>query len=84
MEGRRTEKGYFEIRRGAEFAPQYCPFDQSQQSATCGDWCPLFGEPYKMVGQGRTSTLQILHLCHAKLAFDKFEDLREGVKDEED
>ena len=37
--------GTFWRNRAGKFMKQYCPF--SKNSATCGDWCPLFSEPCK-------------------------------------
>ena len=40
------EKGCLWLRRGNELKIQYCPFQSSQIDTPCGDYCPLFGEPY--------------------------------------
>ena len=41
----RIRHGNLEVRRGAQFKEQYCPFSAIPTVAqNCGDWCPLFGE----------------------------------------
>ena len=37
------EKGCLWIERAGKFKLQGCP--RNNEGMTCGDWCPLFGEP---------------------------------------
>lgn len=39
------EKGFLWIERHGEPKAQYCP--HSAEEVNCGDWCPLFGEPWR-------------------------------------
>lgn len=48
-----------------------CPFGL-QAMKSCGDWCPLFGQP-EFGQQGQTT----LALCHKTLVFAEFFDERE-------
>jgi len=40
------EKGCLWVRRGNELKMQFCPFQNLEEDVYCGDWCPLFGEPF--------------------------------------
>jgi len=89
MKGKIWIDGHLMILRGREMSPQNCPY--AQRHTPCGDWCPLFGEPYphteranptngldrRMVETGHTA----LSLCHKTLIFDEFTDEREGGND---
>jgi hypothetical protein len=59
---------------------QVCPFDQGT-GVNCGDWCPLFGEPFRlpdMPGVWETATLRI---CDGRqLRFGVLEDRRETTE----
>lgn len=45
-----NEWGNLEIERAGKFKGQACPLtvdvSSDGDSSPCGDWCPLFGEPY--------------------------------------
>ena len=87
MKGKIWIDGHLMILRGREMSPQNCPY--AQRHTPCGDWCPLFSEPYphteranpgldrRMVETGQTA----LSLCHKTLIFDEFTDEREGGND---
>ena len=89
MKGKIWIDGHLMILRGREMSPQNCPY--AQRHTPCGDWCPLFGEPYphteranptngldrRMVETGHAA----LSLCHKTLIFDEFTDEREGGND---
>jgi len=88
MKGKIWIDGHLMILRGREMSPQNCPY--AQRHTPCGDWCPLFGEPYphtkranpngldrRMVETGQT----VLMLCQTALIFDEFTDEREGGND---
>lgn len=95
MKGKIDKKGNLYIERDSRHdGAVYCPFQQTDLSGkdvTCGDWCPLFGEPYphterasptngldrRMVETGQT----VLSLCHTTLIFDEFTDEREATND---
>lgn len=36
--------GHLHIGRREGLVAQYCP--RAQENVRCGDWCPLFGEPF--------------------------------------
>lgn len=45
----RNEDGYLFIERGGRMIEQFCPFaplDDAGYQMACGDWCPLFCEPF--------------------------------------
>ena len=90
MKGKIWIDGHLMILRGREMSPQNCPYAQAI-GTTCGDWCPLFGEPYPHTERrnhfnaldlsteltGKTA----LSLCHKTLIFDEFTDEREETND---
>lgn len=48
MEGRISETGFLYLTKNGKEYEQFCPFAQNNKdgiAATCGMWCPLFGEP---------------------------------------
>lgn len=84
MKGKITNEGRLYILRGDRYKAQYCPhyLDNS-----CGDWCPLFGEPVRYQTQGVTQDNKeifrtSLHLCRIQLVFDEFEDERDHTGEE--
>ena len=84
MKGKIWINGHLMILRGREMSPQNCPY----APATCGDWCPLFGEPYPHTCARSALDLSTeltgktaLSLCHKTLIFDEFTDEREGGND---
>lgn len=66
MEIKIDKQGNLWIKRGGEWKKQYCPSTYDQPE--CGDWCPLFGEPFsldeKIAGDKNQSTLP---LCQIEL-----------------
>ena len=38
------EKGHLWIERKGKMKDQFCPYDSDMSH--CGDWCPLFEEPF--------------------------------------
>ena len=52
--------GILWIERAGVLKEQFCPFDPGDgddKCVMCGDWCPLFGEPFDgglTICQGRT------------------------------
>ena len=95
MKGKIWIDGHLMILRGREMSPQYCPYAQrhtlQNYDIPCGDWCPLFGEPYPHTERrnpfnaldlsteltGKTA----LSLCHTTLIFDEFTDERKANND---
>ena len=92
MKGRINKYGNLYIERAGIEKAQVCPFlDHDNIFDRCGDWCPLFGEPYphteranptngldrRMVETGHTA----LSLCHKTLIFDEFAFEREATND---
>lgn len=92
MKGRINQYGNLYIERVRGENAQICPFHDHDnvfygRFYRCGDWCPLFGEPYphteranptngldrRMVETGQT----VLMLCQTALIFDEFTDERE-------
>lgn len=54
--------GYLNIERAGKMAAQDCPATH----ARCGDWCPLFGEPYRWGGENGPDTVMRIELCGGK------------------
>lgn len=95
MKGKIWIDGHLMILRGREMSPQNCPYAQrhtlQNYDIPCGDWCPLFGEPYPHTERrnpfnaldlsteltGKTA----LSLCHTTLIFDEFTDERKATND---
>lgn len=94
MKGKIDKYGHLYIIRVRAEIGQFCPFhdnDLDGRLHVCGDWCPLFGEPYphteranptngldrRMVETGQT----VLMLCQTALIFDEFTDEREVTND---
>lgn len=96
MKGRINKYGNLCIERAGIEKAQVCPFLDhdnifDDRFYRCGDWCPLFGEPYphteranrtngldrRMVATGKT----VLTLCQTALIFDEFTDEREETND---
>lgn len=89
MKGKIDERGVLKIYRGdanhEHYQDQLCPFASSSLGNIfrCGQWCPLFGEPYYEVRlepiMGGThkeikTDKTLLKICQNKtLRFDKFE-----------
>ena len=53
MKGKIDSQGFLHIERAGVMKYQVCPLTTSQllendkgTPSPCGDWCPLFGEPY--------------------------------------
>lgn len=51
LNGMITKNGLLQINRGGTMRQQYCPYHPA--GLECGDWCPLFHEPYTMKEEGR-------------------------------
>ncbi len=96
MKGRINQYGNLYIERVRGENAQICPFHDHDnvfygRFYRCGDWCPLFGEPYPHTERrnhfnaldlsteltGKTA----LSLCHKTLIFDEFTDEREETND---
>lgn len=78
MKGKITSDGQLEI-NGMD---KYCPFTENKTDgyyASCGDWCPLFGEPgYHYDEEGRHDGMGLTIHCGAgrTFTFDEFTDER--------
>jgi len=87
-EGKINPYGTLFLKRGSAFAVAECPFRRSYRESdtqepdemleysqkSCGDWCPLFGEPTVH----STSKRQTLTICQGReLTFNSFTDMRE-------
>jgi hypothetical protein len=73
MKGKIDENGWLWIERAGEMKAQECPC--APESSRCGDWCPLFGEPYRYTLEKGTPATAI-DICQAVLVFEEFEDER--------
>jgi len=87
MNGKINTNGQLSIIRGEKYKPAYCPLYSSE--STCGDWCPLFREPYnKTVSisswnkhglecrESKKTKEIYLSLCKKELVFKEFIDDR--------
>lgn len=84
MKGMINEAGVLHIERkrdnnclSGSLIPARCPFDRTE----CGDWCPLFGEPYPPTECRNPFSFASLSLCHKTLIFDEFTDEREETNE---
>ncbi|NCC14691.1 MAG: hypothetical protein EOM32_15110 [Spirochaetia bacterium] len=88
MKGKIDSKGKLLIERADGMKMQDCPFSPE---SSCGDWCPLFGEPVfdedRVMQVGRSGdaagSVKVglkesasLSLCHRNLRFEKLTDER--------
>lgn len=84
MNGKIDGNGWLRIHRGNRIELQQCPFsaiDFEINDITirqpCGDWCPLFGEPFEGDEHDKKHGInQCLTLCHTLLEFNEFTDER--------
>lgn len=83
MSGKINKKGFLLIsnNNGHEYEKRKCPV--SPVSRFCGDWCPLFGNPEKVLGNSLPSGDYLWHgekelkLCNKTvLSFSSLEDER--------
>jgi len=74
MEGKIDKNGYLWIKRNRRFKLQNCPYSNAAIVAACGDWCPLFVEPY--VANNHKGGSWDLPLCESLLFFNTFTDER--------
>ena len=76
MEGKIDQYGVLWIERAGKMKEQMCPFDSPPDANrtpwSCGDVCPLFGEPWP----SNKSKTKWLSLCHTEIKFDSFTDER--------
>ncbi len=72
MNGKINKYGALEFERGSLMKKQYCPLKNIE--CECGDWCPLFAEPYRILNTqlGKFE----LQLCNQTLYFDQLTDER--------
>lgn len=86
MKGKIDKYGDLSIYRGQSrgFIGCKCPlsFETAEYiHSTCGDWCPLFGEPVQYKIDKPSPIKWVLDLCHDKtLYFEELIDEREGVE----
>jgi hypothetical protein len=94
MKGKIDKYGHLYIIRVRAEIAQFCPLhdnDLDGRLHVCGDWCPLFGEPYPHTERRNPfSALDLsteltgktaLSLCHKTLIFDEFTDEREETNE---
>ncbi len=80
MKGKINNEGELYIERAGRMVSQLCPY-RSSAPHTCGDWCPLFGEPSReyictIMGQDCFSKNTTLNLCNKKMTLTEFKDER--------
>jgi hypothetical protein len=98
-DGKIDKDGFLEIKRGNTYKTQMCPFNtdivtnedggfvknMAPGGASCGDWCPQFGEPaIELIGNMRDGVMTTidgdgvtLPICQGRiLVFNKFTDER--------
>lgn len=74
MKGEITKDGSLVLERAGVIKTQACPRDPTEGGCDCGDWCPLFGDPYK-----GTNDLSCLKLCDGAIwGFSDFKYHRKG------
>jgi len=73
-------KGCLWVRRGNELKMQFCPFQSLEEDVYCGDWCPLFGEPFILFD----ATLKICQDKELRCQIEEFIDERTQKTEKED
>ena len=48
-----NKEGHLEIKRAGKFKLQSCPY--KPEFHFCGDWCPLFYEPYMDISENKAT-----------------------------
>jgi hypothetical protein len=73
MKIRINKYGLLSILRGKErnFIKQSCPYDNSDNRGNCGDWCPLFGDPY----QNDLTLKYQMDICKKTFIFSDLKDI---------
>ena len=87
MKGKIDINGWLRIERSGKEKLQECPFMQRAFEvndiviAPCGDWCPLFGEPYEYDDFNEVAKRVDIRLCQTTLSFkmSDFTDERDSV-----
>lgn len=81
MKGKINAQGWLHIERAGYMKKQACPYTNvtDEDLCTCGDWCPLFGEPYEDTfddddGYANGTCLEIC--SNRRLNFTEFTDER--------
>lgn len=69
MKARINTNGFLLIKRATEFKKQFCCRQRitGTDDVKCGDWCPLFGEPEKVMDKRHRVELQTITLCDGSL-----------------
>lgn len=66
--------GQLEIERNGQLKAQYCPkATPNGDRGRCGDWCPMFGEPFPI---GNVKNEYTLVLCEGVRIDGEFKDER--------
>lgn len=76
MKGIIDKNGWLFIQRPHKMKPIYCPYDArvNDEGARCGDWCPMFDDPVRLI------TGWEVGLCQTILLFDELTDERKKRK----
>lgn len=78
MKGKIDATGWLYIERAGRMKVQVCPYKSNRYySKPCGDWCPLFQDPYSYTRQDHIKGI-LLEICQASIFFEEFEDERES------
>ena len=76
-----NSSGYLMIKRAGIYQEQRCPYSTDK---SCGDWCPLFGEPNYFKDEMENINIDDLVLCHTELTgtiIDKRAEAKDAVKE---
>ena len=71
MKAKINKNGFLEIERAGEFKPQGCPFRSTLNFRNCGDWCPLFEEPFSFKDKVREEDMIRIKFCQSTIFLDK-------------
>ena len=84
MKGKIDRDGFLWIERAGKMNETTCPYSQwlnktTEEPISCGDWCPLFGEPIlkalRLFNNDVVNKMTI-ELCRKDIIFDELTDER--------
>ena len=79
MNAKINKEGYLEIERAGEMRTQACPM--VMKDIQCGDWCPLFGEPYDLKVKSDQDSSLLVYEFYIELCGGRILRLK-GIEDE--
>jgi hypothetical protein len=74
MKGKIDINGWLYIERAGEIKEQICPINHAD--INCGDWRPLFQEPYYYTDEESHIVFTVLKICKQSIFFKQLEDER--------